>query len=183
MPSGITPDELQTKNASVVHKLSASMPQFHSRAMRQSFIRLFGRVASVQPAYLREIYRQLTGDASVASSENEKGVDERLRQSLDLEDAEVVVDLRHHNQGHATKYEPFWEACERYIESSIELAVDDRRHDRIAHLAVALSVNDLLSEVSNKGDPTSQSHQPNDYDCSFGRKTRHPRQLCSTQVG
>ena len=26
--------------------------------------------------------------------------------------------------------------------------MDDRRHDRISHLAVALSVNDLLSEVS-----------------------------------
>ena len=44
--------ELQSQNASVVQKLSASMPQFHSRATQQSFIRLFGRVASVQPAYL-----------------------------------------------------------------------------------------------------------------------------------
>ena len=97
------------------------MPQFHSRAMRQSFICLSGHVASVQPAYLREIYHQLTGDASAASSENEKEVDEHVRHALDLEDAEVVVDFRHYNKGHTSKYELFWEACKRYIESSIEL--------------------------------------------------------------
>ena len=124
------------------------MPQFHSRAMRQSFVHLFGRVANVQPAYLRKIYRQLTEDTSASSSENEKGIDERVRQALDLEDPKVVVDLRQHNKGHPSKYEPFWETCERYILNSIELAVDDRRHDCIAHLAIALSVSDLLSEVS-----------------------------------
>ena len=113
--------------------------------MRQSFVCLFGHVANVQLAYLREIYCQLTGDTSASSSENEKGTDERVRQALDLEDPKVVVDLRQHNKGHPSKYEPFWEACER---NSIELAVDDRRHDCIAHLAIALSVNNLLSEVS-----------------------------------
>ena len=109
----------------------------------------------MHPAYLREMYRQLTGDASAASTESEKEVDERVRQALDLEDADLVVDLRHHNNGHPSKYEPFWEACERYIESTIELhvAVDDRRHDCIAHLAIALSVNDLLSEVSKRVGP------------------------------
>ena len=60
----------------------------------------------------------------------------------------MLVDLRQHNKGHPSKYDQFWEACELYIQSTIETAVDDRRHDRIAHLAVALSVNDMLSEVS-----------------------------------
>ena len=97
IPPVVSADELQSQNASVVQKLCANMPQFHSRAMRQSFVRLFGRVANVKPAYLREIYRQLTGDISAASSENEKAIDERVQQALDLEDAKVVVDLRQHN--------------------------------------------------------------------------------------
>ena len=153
VPPHLSADELQSLNASVVQKVRASMPQFHSRAMRQSFVRMFGRVAKVQPAYLREMYRQLTGDTSAASSENEKRIDERVQQALDLEDAEVVVDLRHHSDGRPSRYEPFWEACEQYILKSVELAVDDRRHDRIAHLAIALSVNDLLSEVSKTVGP------------------------------
>ena len=148
VPSEISVDRLQSQNTAVVQKLDCSMPQFHSRAMRRNFMRMFGRVTSVQPAYLREIYRQLTGDASASSNESEKDIDERVRQAIDLEDVEVVVDLRHHNKGQPSKYDRFWDACERYIESSVELAVDDRRHDCIAHLAIALSVNDLLSEVS-----------------------------------
>ena len=148
VPSEIGVDKLQSQNTVVVQKLDSGMPQFHSRAMRQNFVRMFGRVTGVKPAYLREMYRQLTGDASASSSESEKDIDERVRQAIELEDAEVVVDLRHHNKGQPSKYDQFWEACERYIESSVEVAVDDRRHDRIAHLALALSVNDLLSEVS-----------------------------------
>lgn len=70
VPPGITVDELQSQNAAVVQKLGASMPWFHSREMRQSFSHLFGCVASIQPAYLQEIYRQLTADASAASSES-----------------------------------------------------------------------------------------------------------------
>ena len=107
VPPGIAVDELQSRNAAVVQDLNTSMPQFHSRAMRQSFSHFFGRVTNVQPAYLREMYRQLTGDASAASTESEKEVDEHVRQALDLEDADVVVDLRHHNKGHPSKYEPF----------------------------------------------------------------------------
>lgn len=47
----------------------------------------------------------------------------------------------------------FWEACENYIQGNIETAVDDRRHDLIEHLAVAMSVPDLLSVVSKKVEP------------------------------
>ena len=65
-----------------------------------------------------------------------------VKQALDLEDPDILVDLREYNKGHPSKYDQFWEACEQYIQSTIEAAVDDRRHDRIAHLAVALSVND-----------------------------------------
>jgi len=47
----------------------------------------------------------------------------------------------------------FWEACENYIWGNIEIAVDDRRHDPIEHLAIAISVPDLLSELSKKVEP------------------------------
>ena len=102
---------------------------------------------------MKEICCQLTGDASALSSNNEEEVDECVCQALDLEDAEVVVDLRHHNKSHTGKYEPFGEVCEQCIESNIELADDDRQYDCIAHLANALSVNDLVSEVSKTVGP------------------------------
>ena len=65
--------------------------------MRQNFISLFGRMDNVKPAYLREIYHELTGDSSAASSEIECHVNERVKQALELEDPDLVVDLRQHN--------------------------------------------------------------------------------------
>ena len=146
-------DEIQLQNAALVQTLDADMPKFHSRVMRQNFISLFGRMANVKPAYLREIYHELTGDCSAASSQVECHVDERVRQTLKLEDPDVIVDLRQHNKGHSSKYTEFWKACENYIQGNIETAVDDRRHEPIEHLAVAMSVPDLLPEVSKKIEP------------------------------
>ena len=146
-------DDIQSRNTGVVQKLTDDMPKFHSRAMRQKFVSLFGRMANVQPAYLREIYHELTGDCSAASSETESHVNERVKHALELEDIDAVVDLRHHNKGQPCRYDKFWEACECYIHGNIETAVDDRRHDRIDHLAVALSVPDLLCEVSKRVEP------------------------------
>ena len=67
--------------------------------------------ANVRPVYLQEMYRQLTGDTSAASSECEKDIDERLQQALGSKDPDIVVDLRHHSKGHPNKYDKFWEAC------------------------------------------------------------------------
>ena len=72
IPSEKSADEVQSRNVSIVQELNAKMPKFHSQAMRQSFVRLFGCIASVQPAYLREMYRQLAGDTSAASCEGQK---------------------------------------------------------------------------------------------------------------
>ena len=69
IPSDRDADEVQSRNACVMHELNAKMPQFHSREMRRSFVRLFGSVANIRPVYLREIYHQLTGDTSAASCE------------------------------------------------------------------------------------------------------------------
>lgn len=146
-------DNIQSRNASVVQRLTDDMPKFHSRAMRQKFVNLFGRMANIQPAYLREMYHELSGDCSAASSEIESRVNERVKHALELEDVDAVVDLRHHNKGQPCRYDKFWEACECYIHSNVDTAVDDRRHDRIDHLAVALSVPDLLCEVSKRVEP------------------------------
>ena len=183
MPFEIIVDKLQSQNTVVVQKLDTGMPQYHSRAMHQNFMRMFGRVTGVTLAYLREIYCQFIGDVSALSSENKKDIDECVRQAIELEDAEVVVDLRHHNIGQPSKYDPFIEVCKQYIKSSIEVAVDDGRHDRIAHLAIALSVNDLLSEVSKVVGHMSWSHLLSVYGSSFGQKFQQLKQLCITLVG
>ena len=128
------------------------------------------------------MYRQLAGDTSAASCEGEKSIDDRVKQTFDLEDPDVLVDLRQH-KGHPSKYDQFWVACELYIQNTMETAVDDRRHDRIAHLPVALSVNDMLSEVSKLVGPDVPMPSAQWLRLQFWPKNRQPSHLCSILVG
>lgn len=81
----------------------------------------------------------------MSSSEN---LNERINTIISTQDPSIVDDLRHHNRGHPTKYERFWEECRKYLED--ETAVDDRRHGEHTHLAKAISARDLLEEVSKR---------------------------------
>ena len=40
--------------------------------------------------------------------------------------------------------------CKKYLNSSIDLAADERRHDTVTHLTSALSVRDLHKQVSRQ---------------------------------
>ena len=66
----------------------------------------------------------------------------------------MICDLRVNNEGHPEKYEIFLDCCRKYIDSEVNTAVDDRRHDSISgndvvtHVATAMSVTDLHAQVA-----------------------------------
>ncbi len=64
-----------------------------------------------------------------------------------MEDISLLQDLRSQNQGHSNKYEYFWGECEKFLNEDIGVAVDDRRHGIVTHLARAISVRDFLDQV------------------------------------
>lgn len=88
----------------------------------------------------------------MSSSENleQATVDERIQLIMDSQDPSIVDDLRHHNRGHPTKYDTFWEECKKYLDNVVETVVDDRRHGEQTHLAKAISVRDLLEQVTKQ---------------------------------
>ena len=65
---------------------------------------------------------------------------------IDMEDPDIIPDLRHHS-GNAgvSKYDAFWDACDKFLNE--ETATDDRRHGTITHMARAISIRDLRSQV------------------------------------
>ena len=140
-------NEVLAHSASVILQVQEQIPHFHTRAMRSRFIQVFGLVTGVKPAILREMYRQLTGDNSSAHDEEEAQINGRVRLAIDMEDPDVIIDLRAHNQGQPSRYDVFWDACRTYIEDTAGVSVDDRRHDHICHLAAAMSVSDLRKQV------------------------------------
>lgn len=71
---------------------------------------------------------------------------------IDMEDPDVILDLRHHS-GNAGifKYDAFWDACDKFLNE--ETATDDRRHGTITHMARAISIRDLRSQVEKQLPP------------------------------
>ena len=140
-------NELLACSTSVIVQVQEQIPHFHTQAMRSRFIQVFGLVTGAKPAILRDMYRQLIGDSSSAHDKGEVQIDERIRSSIDMEDPDVIIDLHALNQGHSWRYDVFWDICRTYIENTAGIAVDDRRHDHVTHLAAAMSVSDLRKQV------------------------------------
>ncbi|CAG2252662.1 GATM [Mytilus edulis] len=127
----VSESDLLTKNMQIACNLRKSLPVYHSRAMRREFLSLFGRTISNKSAFLREAYRRLTGDQSASLTASQTEVDRRISEILDNEDSELICDLRLNNRGQPEKYNEFLSECQNYINEKLELAVDDRRHDKI----------------------------------------------------
>ncbi len=66
---------------------------------------------------------------------------------MEPEDSRTITDLSEVTTQHKTKFDVFWSECSKFLSKNICLAVDDRRHDSVAHLAKAISVQDLLEQV------------------------------------
>ncbi len=78
-----------------------------------------------------------------------------MRLIIDTQDPTIVDDLRYHNPGRPPKYQKFWEECKKFLNDEVETAVDERRHGQLTHLAKAISVNDLLQQVSQRCPPNT----------------------------
>ena len=95
--------------------------------MRRSLMQRFGRVtANMKPAILRNLYCELTGDASAATNEHEAEIDERVQLLLDMEDRDIVLDLRALNTGQKSQYDVFWDECGKFLQEEIGTPVYDR---------------------------------------------------------
>ena len=88
------------------------------------------------------------GDQSASETTDQAKLDARIHQIIDMEDMSTIGDLRTLNTGAASRYDRFWEECDKYLHD--KTAVDDRRHDNITHLAHAISVRDLVEQVKTR---------------------------------
>lgn len=100
---------------------------------------------------LRSVYRELTGDASGSRTSSEEEVDKRVNEVLTSEDTDLIIDLRELNEGVPSKYNIFWEKCSEYISECT--AVPERRHGDVCFMATAISVRDLIAQVTEKCPP------------------------------
>ena len=154
LPDDFSMSACLSENQRIVSKLTDTLPIYHTRAMKREFVNHYGSLMSgTKPYVLRSIYRELTGDASSSRTYDEEQVDLRLKEALDSEDFDIVIDMRELNEGRTAKYDDFWDKCKEYISEST--AVPERRHGEICFMAKAISVRDLISEVTKRCPPGS----------------------------
>ena len=83
--------------------------------MRREFVNKFGRVSSaVKPAVLRYFYHDLTGDSSGSETSSQKELDDRVKQMIEMEDPDIVADLRHINSGAQSNMTTFGKNVARF---------------------------------------------------------------------
>ncbi|PKY58409.1 hypothetical protein RhiirA4_449266, partial [Rhizophagus irregularis] len=152
--------EIVNKNYKIRTKLKAQLKIFHTRAMKKELIENFElHVGKCEKSRLRHIISDLLGDFSASENSASQKVDERVDIMIELGDPEFISDLRHLNGGLTNKFDTFWSYAQKYFENTVNetiLAVDERRHDTIQHLAQAISIRDLRQQVTNLCPPDTE---------------------------
>ena len=81
---------------------------------------------------------------------NEVELDERVKMYVEMEDEDIVYDLRELQSGKKSKFDAFWDECEKFLQEDVGLAVDERRHSQVTHMSRAISVRDLLEQFRSE---------------------------------
>ena len=70
----------------------------------------------MKKSVLHHFYRDLTGDSAVSSSESEKDVYEKLSALFELEEPDLMYDLRVANQRNkSNRYSVFWNKAKEFF--------------------------------------------------------------------
>lgn len=117
------------------------VPKYHSRLLKRRFADVADQL-NIQSCKARLLYQIATDDASAARTVDEDAIDKRLEEFVNMKDDSIVYDLRALNKSKVI-YATFFDKAAEVINEEIEVAVDDRRHDKVVHLAKAMSVRDL----------------------------------------
>lgn len=125
----------------------AQVPKYHSMFLKRKFAEVADQL-KIQPCKARLLYHLATDDAAAARTPDEDAIDKRLEEFVNMRDDSIIYDLRALNKSKVI-YADFFDKAAEVINAEIEvaLAVDDRRHDSVVHLAKAMSVGDLYRFV------------------------------------
>ena len=115
----------------------------------------------------------LSGNSAAASTLSESEVDKRVKLYIDVEDPDVIMDLRELKSGRESKFDVFWDECAKHLQECIGLAIDDRRHSNVTHMGSAISVRDLLQQVTARCPPSTPIPSRSWLSLQFWPKSSH----------
>ena len=110
----------------IIERIKQEIPQFHTWAMHQIAFEKYGLITPlVKKVILRHLYKDLVGDESAAATTSQDEVDAWVSTFFELEEPDLVFDLRHLYSGRASKFDMFWAKAKEFLEEDIGTAVDD----------------------------------------------------------
>ena len=118
--------------------------------MRKDFLSQYRQLVKAPVGVLRHMFKELVHDSSAASTLCELAVDDRVAKAiLELEDPEVIIDLRRNNGKVMSSFQEFWTELQNYLDEIIT-PVNERRHGDFLYLPIAISVRDLREIISER---------------------------------
>ncbi len=135
-------DSILTVSQQTIERIKKDIPKYHHRCLRQELLQKCGRLVPGAKCFaLREIYRLLTGmfnkvilnfihslhiphthtlcpidDCSAPRTTHESEIDKRISEFMEMEDPDIIMDLREKNRSHSEKYKLFCEQCRIYLQ-------------------------------------------------------------------
>ena len=73
-------------------------------------------------------------------------MDARVSEVMAMEDSDIVIDLQEYNKNGQDHFGIFWDKCNEFLTSCA--SVHERRHSTISFMAKAVSVRDLIEQVT-----------------------------------
>ena len=146
----------EERNACALLLVTENLPKYATRDMKRTFIDKYTDVSNCSAMMLRHIFRELTEDASAASSSNQAELDSRVANFLhSADDTDLILDLRTLNgKPGSTKFDIFWTECQKFFDEHVA-AVSERRHGAdYLYLPFAISIEDLQQVKARLPDDT-----------------------------
>ncbi|PKB96241.1 hypothetical protein RhiirA5_435175 [Rhizophagus irregularis] len=119
-------DRSKTKESQLILLANKMVPIFFTRQMKKNVIEKYSLIAKLTPSIWNKLLQDLSGDSSSSSNELTKEMQDRIQTVLDLQDPEIILDLR------------------------IVPAVHDRRASSVLYLPIAMSISDLKKIIIQK---------------------------------
>lgn len=115
-PEGAHENSCCTENLKLVEDIRQRIPVYHTRAMKREFYSYCGRITpKSKPYVLRAIYNALSGDESASRTTAESEMDSRISKVLEMEDSDIIVDLRECDTNGQDCFSLFWEKCNQFL--------------------------------------------------------------------
>ena len=132
----------------MLNKLEPEIPIYQTHAMRRLFYKQIKslRCVNIPLHVLRHVYRTLTSDSITGATSSE--IDQRVPLAIELEDADLVINLRHLNKERpGDTFDVFFKKLANMVNQIT--AAEDRRHG-VSHMSEFWSIRDLINQVKEK---------------------------------